>query len=386
VKLNLKRSKKTPAPKKDRQKHQFEDGVRTVFIVGALICVAVLGVGGFFAVRSVLSGGFKPPRFSLTSGTETPQETESQIVAEAAPEEDSTPAGTEILPELEEAIRNLETAAPAETIPADTAAAPVAPAAPPPAPAAVPDSRPPATASTTAPTPPVAAPATPVQRRGILVVVIDDAGNNLQQLDPFLKFPGPLTIAVLPGMANSVESAQRIRAARKELFLHQPMEALNGQDQGPAAIKTGMSPAMVKEILVKNFTEIGPIAGFNNHEGSRATADPAIMRPLLEVRRDSSLVFLDSRTTADTVSPQMAKEMGISILQRDIFLDNEQDRASILAALDAGCKRAEQNGIAVLIGHVWTPQLAAILTEMHPQLLRRGFVFAPASAVLLRGK
>ncbi len=219
-----------------------------------------------------------------------------------------------------------------------------------------------------------------------MVLVIDDAGNNLRDLDSFLKFPGPITISVLPGLAYSAETARRVRAAGKELFLHQPMEPLNGQDPGPRAIKTGMSPAEIKDALVKNLNEIGPVSGFNNHEGSRATGDPAIMRPVLEISRDSGLFFLDSRTTADTVAPQIANEIGITIVQRDVFLDNEQDRGSILAALENGCKRAEQNGIAIFIGHTWTPNLASILTEMYPQLIKRGFIFASVGTVLNRGK
>ena len=147
-----------------------------------------------------------------------------------------------------------------------------------------------------------------------------------------------------------------------------------------------MNAAQVKEILVNNFNEIGPVKGFNNHEGSRATMDAEIMRPLLEVSRDSALIFLDSRTIADTVAPQVARQLGVTIAERDIFLDNEQDRASILAALDAGCKRAEQNGKAILIGHAWTPRLAAILAEMYPQLIQRGFAFATVSNVVGQGK
>jgi polysaccharide deacetylase 2 family uncharacterized protein YibQ len=147
-----------------------------------------------------------------------------------------------------------------------------------------------------------------------------------------------------------------------------------------------MNPAQIKEILVKNLNEIGPVTGFNNHEGSRVTMDASLMRPILEISRDSALVFLDSRTTADTVAPRIAGELGITIAERDIFLDNEQDRESILAALEAGCKRAEQNGIAILIGHAWTPRLAAIFTEMYPQLVKRGFVFATLGSVLHRSK
>ncbi|MDR0387195.1 MAG: divergent polysaccharide deacetylase family protein, partial [Treponema sp.] len=47
--------------------------------------------------------------------------------------------------------------------------------------------------------PPEQPPEPAPEYRGTLVFVIDDAGNNLRELEPFLRFPGPLTIAVLPG-------------------------------------------------------------------------------------------------------------------------------------------------------------------------------------------
>jgi polysaccharide deacetylase 2 family uncharacterized protein YibQ len=347
---------KNPVPeRKSRKKLRFEDGVRAALIAGVVICAAVLGVGGFFAVRSALFGGDagQGPGLSPAAGERDSPPDPGPV----QPDPVQPPVtGTDLLPELDEAIRGLEAGA------GGTASGAV----------------PPGTAPVQPPRPP--------NRRGILALVIDDAGNNLRELDPFLAFPGPLTIAVLPGLPNSVEAARRIRNAGKELFLHQPMEPLNGQDPGPGAIKTGMSPGEVKEILVKNLNEVGPVMGFNNHEGSRATMDPLIMKPLLEVSRDSNLCFLDSRTIADTAGPRTARELGIAIAQRDFFLDNEQDRESILAVIEAARKRAEQNGSAVLIGHTWSPRLAAVLTEAYPRLLKEGYTFTTISGLLFLGK
>jgi len=356
--------------------------VRAALIAAVVICIAVLSLGGFFIVRSVLHDDIDPLPIASVAET-SPEDASTPATSPALPAETPPPetvpqdnlSGT--IPGLEQAISDLEAAGVSpEPSPAAAAAAAAAPAAAPAAPSA-----------TLAAAIPPATPAQPVpERKGTLIIVIDDAGNNLQDLAPFLQFPGPITIAVLPGLANSVEAARRIRAAGKELFLHQPMEPLNGQDPGPSAIKTGMTPATVKEILVKNLNEIGPVSGFNNHEGSRATADPAIMRPVLEITRDSALYFLDSRTTADTAAPQIASELGITIARRDVFLDNEQDKESILAALESGCKRAEQYGTAILIGHAWSPRLAAILTEMYPRIIKRGLVFSNVRTLLHRGK
>jgi polysaccharide deacetylase 2 family uncharacterized protein YibQ len=361
VKTQQNRTKKPPR-EGARKKLRFEDGVKAAFIAAAVICAAVLGLGGFFAVRSAFFSDFSPPVSSAAD--DAPKE--------PGPGGDVFPslpgAGDGMVPGPDQAVRDPEAA---------DSAGPEIPAAGTPAEAGTPGEAGAAGA---------AAPAQPDGRKALLALVIDDAGNNLRELDPFLAFPGPLTIAVLPGLPNSVEAARRVRSAGKELFLHQPMEPLNGQDPGPGAIKTGMNAAEVKAILVQNLNEIGPVTGFNNHEGSRATMDPAIMRPLLELSRDSGLYFLDSRTIADTVGPRIAKELGLAIAQRDIFLDNEQDRESILAALEAGCKKAQQTGTAVLIGHAWSPRLAAILKELHPVLIRRGFTFVTLSELLRRGK
>jgi len=358
--------------------------VRAALIAAVVICVAVLGLGGYFIVRSILQGDVDPIAAAVPEAAPAPDTPDTQTApAETSSEETLSPETgpqdnlSEAVPGLDQAISDLETAGAGNEPP------PATPAAPPP----TPPTTPPAISPTVPPKTPAAPSAQPVpERKGIIVLVIDDAGNNLRELDPFLQFPGPLTIAVLPGLANSVEAARRVRTFSKELFLHQPMEPLNGQDPGPGAIKTGMTSAQIKDIIVKNLNEIGPVSGFNNHEGSRATADPAIMRPVLEICRDSALFFLDSRTTADTVAPQIAAQLGLNIARRDIFLDNEQDRESMLAALEEGCKRAEQNGIAILIGHAWSPRLAALLTEMYPKIIKRGLVFATVGSILHRGK
>ena len=215
--------------------------------------------------------------------------------------------------------------------------------------------------------------------QGRLVFVIDDAGNNLEELEPFLRFPGPLTIAVLPGLPYSVEAARRIRAAGKELFLHQPMEALGGQDPGPGAIYAGMSAETIRAVVEGNLAEIGPVAGMNNHQGSKITRDPEAMETILTLCRERGIYFLDSRTIADTAAPDVAKRLGIPIGERDVFIDNIQAKTAMIQCVETGLHRAAQKGVAVLIGHTWSPELAATLEELYPALVERGYSFATLS-------
>ncbi|MDR0323480.1 MAG: divergent polysaccharide deacetylase family protein [Treponema sp.] len=218
--------------------------------------------------------------------------------------------------------------------------------------------------------------------KGTLVFVIDDAGNNLRELEPFLRIPFPLTIAVLPGLPYSAEAAKRIRDAGKEVILHQPMEALGGQNPGPGAIYSNMSADEVTAVLKRNVAEVGPVAGINNHQGSKITEDRAMMEIILNFCAENGLFFLDSRTTAQTVVPVTARRLGLKIAERDVFIDNEQDKASMSRSITGGLARTERNSIAVMIGHTWSPELAPLLAEQFPVLTKQGYTIKTASDII----
>ena len=218
--------------------------------------------------------------------------------------------------------------------------------------------------------------------RRALAFVIDDAGNNTRYLEAFLSFPGPLTIAVLPALPGSAETARRVRAAGKELILHQPMEALGGEDPGPGAIHTGMSLEEIRAIVEQNLDEIGPVAGMNNHQGSKITMDRNIMEVLLALCRERGIYFLDSKTIGTSAAPEAARRMGMRIGERHVFLDNEPDRESMLQYLGAGLKRARSQGGAVMIGHVWSPILAALLEEQYPAFTAQDYSLVTLSRYL----
>jgi polysaccharide deacetylase 2 family uncharacterized protein YibQ len=207
--------------------------------------------------------------------------------------------------------------------------------------------------------------------------VFDDAGQTLSQLPPFLGLPFPVTIAVLPGLPRSVQAAEQIRAAGKEVILHQPMQALNSAiNPGPGAIEPDMTPDEIRSIVYANIAEIAPIAGMNNHEGSLITESADTIGAVLDVCREEGLYFLDSRTTAETQAPNAARERGMRIWGRDVFLDNTQNKEDILDQLRRGMAIADRTGSAILIGHVTSPGLAQILLDEYPKLVEKGYRFS----------
>ncbi|HPY53994.1 MAG TPA: divergent polysaccharide deacetylase family protein, partial [Treponemataceae bacterium] len=162
----------------------------------------------------------------------------------------------------------------------------------------------------------------PQKKRGSIILVLDDGGHNISQLQPFLNLPFPLTIAILPALAYTKESASLTRKAGKEVMLHQPMQAINfSVDPGPSAILPNMTEAEIRAVLQKNVSEVAPIVGMNNHEGSLITADANTMSVVLDFCRDNALLFLDSRTNVETKVSFVAKEKKMQIWERNIFLD-----------------------------------------------------------------
>lgn len=219
--------------------------------------------------------------------------------------------------------------------------------------------------------------------RGALVFVIDDVGYNTWQLQPFLELPFPLTLAVLPGVPHTGESVNMIRAAGKELLLHQPMEAIDGSDPGPDAITTDMDDESIRRTIRSNLAQVPGAVGINNHMGSKATSDTRTMAIVLDEARRAGIFVLDSLTTGDSVIHSVALLMRQTMWERAVFLDNMPDKASILHYINEGTKVAEKRGYAVMIGHVWSAQLAQTLGELYPQLVEQGFSLSTISRIMM---
>jgi polysaccharide deacetylase 2 family uncharacterized protein YibQ len=217
-----------------------------------------------------------------------------------------------------------------------------------------------------------------------LIFIIDDAGYSLKQLDAFLNLPFPLTVAVLPGLPNSEKAAAAVRNAGKELILHQPMQALGGQDPGPGAIRLGMVQTEVERIIEANLKTVPGAAGMNNHMGSAATTDIGLMEAVAAVAKRRGIYYLDSLTTSGTAVAQAVHREGIPYWERNVFLDNAPDRASIIRAVEDGKKRAAKDRPAIMIGHVWSAELAQTLTELYPQLVAEGFSLSTISRFMVQ--
>lgn len=213
-----------------------------------------------------------------------------------------------------------------------------------------------------------------------LAIVIDDLGRDRSAADSVLALPFPLTASVLPNLPFSAEVADKAYRRGNHVMLHLPMEAeSNSGEAQPEAIelRVGMSESQVKSILAGMLVTVPHAAGVNNHEGSRATADPALMNALMAALRERGLYFIDSRTTAATVAYDAAESAGVPAASRKVFLDDTPTREAVLAQLDLAVLDARRDGSAIAIGHP-RPATIAALAEGVPRIRADGvrLVFA----------
>ena len=212
--------------------------------------------------------------------------------------------------------------------------------------------------------------------RGIIGLIIDDFGYRNDDVSRgFLDIPAKLTFAVIPGHEHSRSFSKNAVSAGYEVMVHMPMENI-GKTFGEEEFVL-MNYFQDNELVrrVKEALDHIPEAnGLNNHQGSRATETPRLMRLLAGVLKDENKFFIDSRTTTNTLAEETMRQFDVPTNRRNIFLDNELDEEKIYAQLIQLTDVAERKGIAIGIGHV-KPQTLAVLKKHIPELQQKGFKF-----------
>lgn len=217
--------------------------------------------------------------------------------------------------------------------------------------------------------------------RPLVAIVIDDVGLDRPRSKRAWELPGPLIMSFLPYSKDLREQIKAARAHGKEIMLHLPMEPAGRADPGPGALLVSMSDNDIGRRTAAALDAMEGYVGVNNHMGSRFTTFKPGMQTALQQIRARGLLFLDSRTTAQTVGEQIALEVGVPTLPRNVFLDDEETLASVKRKLVETEEVARRQGYVVAIGHPHEATLQA-LAEWLPTLQAKGFALAPISAVL----
>lgn len=184
-----------------------------------------------------------------------------------------------------------------------------------------------------------------------IIMIFDDIGLDRDAFDEIMSLPGPVTLSFLPYAKGLQPLVDEARARGDAAMLHLPMEPSGDADPGPHAIMTGMSASALLRELNWNLNRFTGYIAVNNHMGSRLTRDEASMKTILSVLNEKGVFFLDSLTTGDSVAAEAGRDVGEAVYTRDVFLDPDMGRETVVAQLALAERIARETGFVVAICH-----------------------------------
>ncbi len=233
-------------------------------------------------------------------------------------------------------------------------------------------------------------PLAPARPRPVIAICIDDLGADLAGTDRAMMLPKDVALSFLPYPETTPFLAEAAAKRGHLILAHVPMQPLSGSTHAPMTLHPSMTADEITRRLAWNLSRVPGIAGINNHEGSRFTADAPSLTPVMAQLKAKGLFFFDSRTGPGSRAERVAADMGVLSAGRDIFLDDVPGEAEVAAQLQALVREAKRTGVAIAIGHprdVTLTLLKKFLSEDHGVTLvpldeamrlkaARGLVFA----------
>lgn len=205
-----------------------------------------------------------------------------------------------------------------------------------------------------------------------IVIIFDDLGYRASDKGVF-QLPTQVAISVLPDTPFGRKWSLKAHAEGRDVMLHLPMEAKSENRLGPLAITSDMYPYSIEESLEQALKTVPYAIGVNNHMGSKLTAEPQPMRALMSALKKRQLLFVDSRTTPLSVAETVAKEKGLTVGRRHIFLDHIQTEAFITRQFQRLKMMAKKRGKALAIAHPHPLTITVIkqqLSELDSEQIR----------------
>ena len=209
-------------------------------------------------------------------------------------------------------------------------------------------------------------------RRHRVAIIFDDAGYGIKAAQEVEAIGRPVTISVLPHLPFSTQIAEEAPQHGMQVILHLPVQPDNRSIAlGPGGITVDMADDEIRRTVNDDLGTVPSAVGANNHMGSLGTADPRVMRAVMDVMKTRHLFFVDSMTSSRSVAAKVAREMGVPTAVRAVFLDNEDNEEYVRGQFRALIAIAQSRGDAIAIGHVGKVT-ARVLVSMLPEFDEAG--------------
>ena len=196
-----------------------------------------------------------------------------------------------------------------------------------------------------------------------LAIVLDDVAFA-HQTKIIKKIPFKISPSFFPPTKRHPDTVKLSKDFRFKM-VHLPMEALSYGRAEPKTLLVGDSIVTIRARIKQIKKWFPDVKYYNNHTGSKFTSNYQAMDRFMKVMREENLHFVDSRTTAKTKAPEIAKKYKMHLYSRDVFLDNSTKKELIKEQLKKAVKIAKKRGYAVAIGHPHESTLQVLIHAKH---------------------
>ena len=215
-----------------------------------------------------------------------------------------------------------------------------------------------------------------------IAIVIDDLGIDQSRSAQIIKLKSPLTLSFLTYAPKLNKQTKEALIAGHELWMHMPMEPHSPSiDPGPNVLLTGLPKKELLNAIQWNMKQFNDYVGINNHMGSRFTSDLESIRIFMGELKKHNLMFLDSRTSRNSVAKRVAFEINVPYIERNIFIDHLDETEEIQKSLAKIEQLAKKNGFAVAIGHPRDNTLREVGSWLKT-IESKGFQLVPLSKLI----
>lgn len=221
-------------------------------------------------------------------------------------------------------------------------------------------------------------------KRPRVAIVMSDLGlSGVTTGNALAKLPPGITLAFVPYAERLDDWVERARTKGHEVMLSVPMEPLNypRDDPGPNALLTMLGPDRNVERLEWSLGKAVGYVGITSTTGSKFTATPAAMQPVIDALKARGLLLVDARANPKSVAGPLATLSGVPRALGDRIIDRDLSRGAIDDQLRELEELAKTNGAAVGFASPY-PTTIERLNLWLTALADRGIALAPVSAVV----
>ena len=220
-------------------------------------------------------------------------------------------------------------------------------------------------------------------RKPRIAIIINNLGLSATYTEQILKMmPKNVTLSfshISPQLKKWVREA---RQKGYEILIDLPMEPIGFpmNDPGRSTLLTSLNEVENLNRLEYIMVQSGGYVGLLSTHGDKFTLNSELLLPILKSIKTRGLLYVDSRTTSQSLGPELSSNIQLPRAFNNVFIDKTPSRDYITTKLRELERIAVDKKFAVAIAQP-LPLSIEIINEWSSSLKEKGIALAPITAI-----